>query len=87
MSADVGRRRGILVEWRGRPRRRQGYARPDDWLDYVDRPQSDKELAALRRCVGRGAPFGREAWVRRVGAAWGMESTLRPRGRPRRHEK
>jgi putative transposase len=30
--------------------------RPPGWLDYVQAPQSEAELAALRRCVARGAP-------------------------------
>ncbi|MCE5276594.1 MAG: transposase, partial [Planctomycetaceae bacterium] len=33
---------------------------PQDWLDWVNRPHSDKELAALQRCIERGVPFGRE---------------------------
>ena len=57
---------------------------PDDWLELVNRPQTDQELAALSRCTARGAPFGREAWVKRMAAEWGLESTLRPRGRPKK---
>ena len=57
---------------------------PDDWLDVVNRPQTDKELAALCRCIRRGSPFGREAWVKRMAAEWGLECTLKPRGRPRK---
>ena len=60
---------------------------PPDWLDYVNRPQSDEELSALRRCMQRGAPFGREAWVKRMVRQWGLTSTLRPRGRPRKRTK
>ena len=55
-----------------------------DWVEHVNRPQSDEELAALRRCVQRGAPFGREAWVRRMAQEWDLGSTLRPRGRPKK---
>ena len=31
----------------------------------------------------RGRPFGEEGWVRRMARRFGIESTLRPRGRPR----
>ena len=55
-----------------------------DWLEYVNRPQNDKELEAIRRCIGRGAPFGQEEWIKRVAADWDMDSTLRPRGRPKK---
>ena len=56
---------------------------PADWSHVVNRPQTDKELAALARCIARGCPFGREAWVKRMAAEWNLTSTLRPRGRPR----
>ncbi len=60
---------------------------PEDWADWVNRPQSEPELAALRRCVQRGRPFGREPWVRRFARQFGLGSTLRPRGRPRKDKK
>ena len=55
---------------------------PPDWAELVNGPQSEEELAALRRCVQRGAPFGQERWVRRIAKAVGLDSTLRPPGRP-----
>ena len=58
--------------------------RPDDWLATVNRPQTDAELAALRRCLSRGSPFGSDRWVRRIAQTLGLESTLRPRGHPRK---
>jgi len=57
--------------------------RPRDWLARVNRPQSASELEALRTSVQRGRPFGEEAWVRRMAKRFGMEATLRPRGRPK----
>jgi len=59
---------------------------PADWIEFVQRPHTQEELDALRRCILRGAPFGREAWVKRMARAWGLESTLRPRGRPRKRD-
>jgi REP-associated tyrosine transposase len=55
-----------------------------NWPAHVERPQSEQELAALRRSVNRGAPFGSEAWSRRTVAVLGLEATIRPRGRPRK---
>ena len=46
--------------------------------------QSEAELAALRESVRRGRPFGDVAWQRRTARRLGLESTLRPRGRPRK---
>jgi putative transposase len=57
---------------------------PSRWRQLVNRPQTEAELQALRRCVQRGQPFGSDAWVRRTAQALGLESTLRSRGRPRK---
>ena len=56
---------------------------PRDWVARVNRPQMASELKALRVSVQRGQPFGEEGWVRRMAKRFGMESTLRPRGRPK----
>jgi putative transposase len=56
---------------------------PDNWVTYVNRPQMVGELAALRRSVIRGAPFGDPAWQIETAKRLGLEMTLRPRGRPR----
>jgi putative transposase len=61
--------------------------RPRGWVKLVNQAQSEEELAAMRRSVTRGTPLGGEAWVRRIAAQLGLESTLRPRGRPRKDAK
>lgn len=58
--------------------------RPRDWRRVVNRPQDERELDWLRRCVRRGQPYGDEAWVRRTAAKLGLESSLRRVGRPRK---
>lgn len=60
--------------------------RPEEWLRHVNRPQNEDELAALRRCVQRGCPFGREPWVKQMAREYSLESTLQPRGRPQTHQ-
>jgi putative transposase len=55
-----------------------------NWPAYVARPQTDAELVALRRSVERGVPYGSARWQKKTIAALGLESTLRPRGRPRK---
>ena len=57
--------------------------RPADWLEIVNQPQSEGELAALRRCVNRGCPYGDANWIADTAKSLGLESTLRPRGRPK----
>ena len=59
---------------------------PEDWLAWVNRPQSDKELAALQMCMQRGSPLGQEQWVKDIAAQLGLDSTLRPKGRPRKEQ-
>lgn len=58
--------------------------RGSEWLDWVNTPLTEVELAAMRHCVDRGTPFGSERWVKRIAKRLGLESSLRPCGRPRR---
>jgi putative transposase len=58
--------------------------RPANWLQYVNRPQTEAELERLRDSIRRGRPFGDESWMARTAAALGLEASLRPRGRPRK---
>jgi putative transposase len=60
-------------------------ARPTDWTRRVNRPLTAAELEAVRCCVERGRPYGSDRWVARMAKQMGLESTLRPRGRPRIH--
>jgi putative transposase len=71
-----GQRPQLLSDW--------PVACPRNWVAAVNGVQSAAELAALRRSVARGAPFGAERWTRRVAKRLGLESSLRPRGRPKR---
>ncbi|WP_168566114.1 transposase [Crateriforma spongiae] len=56
------------------------------WADRVNEPLTEKELEAVRRCAHRGAPMGDEGWVESIARRLNLESTLRPRGRPRVHK-
>jgi putative transposase len=37
--------------------------RPVDWLESVNRCETEAELAAIRHCVNRGCPCGKPDWV------------------------
>lgn len=54
----------------------------DEWLAYVNRAETEAELKALRRSAARGTPFGEAAWQQATARELGLESTLRPPGRP-----
>ena len=58
--------------------------RPRSWVQYVNQPQSEAELKAIRLSVQRGQPYGGEAWARLTAVQLGLESTFRPRGRPKK---
>ena len=58
-----------------------------DWLDWVNQPLSDTELDTVRESGQRGRPFGSDVWQKRIVKRLGLESTLRPRGRPRKTKK
>ena len=55
---------------------------PDGWITLLNQPQSEREEEELRRCILRGCPYGAENWVAKAARRLGLESTLRPRGRP-----
>jgi putative transposase len=57
---------------------------PRQWRSHVNQPQTEAELNALRNCIRRGSPFGDERWIKSSVARLGLETTLRPRGRPRK---
>ena len=56
---------------------------PTDWVRRVNQVETEAELAALRRSAARGSPFGDGAWVERTVKHLGLESSMRPRGRPK----
>ena len=60
--------------------------RPRNWISLVNETQTEAELDAIRRSLARSQPYGSDNWTKRTASALGLESTLRPRGRPRRKE-
>ena len=69
---------------RGRLLAKSPYDLPSTWKTTVNTPESDDSLESLRGCVAKGTPFGSEAWVTETAKRFGLESTLRSSGRPRR---
>ena len=67
---------GLLSDW--------PVDRPADWAALLEEMMPGSDLAVVRHSVERGSPFGTGPWVQRVAALLGLESTLRPRGRPRK---
>jgi putative transposase len=59
-------------------------ALPHQWPSLVNKPQTQAELDAIRNCIRRGSPFGDERWIKSSVVRLGLETTRRPRGRPRK---
>jgi putative transposase len=57
---------------------------PEQWTEYVNTPLTDGELERMQQCVNRGAPFGSLEWRSRLCEQLGLESTIRPKGRPKK---
>ena len=68
--------RSLLSEW--------PVPRPRHWIDHVNEAQTEAELQAIRRSVIRGQPFGSPTWTEQVAKRLGLQSAIRPRGRPRK---
>jgi putative transposase len=71
--------RGEALLWTGDPP-----VREYNWQARVNEPLSAGDLQRLRHSVISGRPFGDETWWGAAAKRLGLESCLRPRGRPRK---
>ncbi|QDT60556.1 Transposase IS200 like protein [Stieleria bergensis] len=80
---------GSLYRWLSRPEpdpkllSAWPLARLPGWVARVNEPLTQGEIDAVRWSIKRGSPFGNETWVESTARRFDLESTLRPRGRPR----
>jgi putative transposase len=58
--------------------------RPANWIHLLNTPQKEAELAAIHAARNRGRPYGAETWATRTAKKLGVESSLRPIGRPKK---
>lgn len=59
------------LEWRRLARPKIAVAEspvplPEDWLEWVNQPQTEAELDALRKCLNRQRAFGDARWVEQL---------------------
>ena len=59
-------------------------ALPRNWRSWVNKVETEAELTSLRHSVRRGLPFGDDRWTKSSAVRLGLETTTRPRGRPRK---
>ena len=77
------RARGAEVPWLARG----PVPLPSNWLELVQQPQTEAEVEAIRSSIARGSPYGSQPWQKRAARKLHLESSLRPRGRPRKSAK
>jgi REP-associated tyrosine transposase len=58
---------------------------PSNWAGLLREDFPQAELEHIEKSIKRGAPFGRTRWTERTAARLELQSTLRPRGRPRKN--
>jgi putative transposase len=56
---------------------------PADWLQWVNKPQTEKEVQEMRRHIRTGIPYGNPPWQKHTARRLGIELDPKPRGRPR----
>jgi putative transposase len=59
-------------------------ARQRYWRDWLHTPLTERELAAVRRSVTSGRPYGPATWVEQTALRLGLDLAPRRRGRPRK---
>ena len=59
-------------------------ARPGNWIELLNTPQKEMELAELHASKNRGRPYGATDWAIETACKLGVESSLRPIGRPKK---
>ena len=56
------------------------------WGDYANAPSEVGEREQIRQSISRQTPYGESAWQEQICREFGLESTMRQRGRPRKAE-
>ncbi len=55
-----------------------------NWTGIVNGLENDQDLERIRAAIIRGSPLGDDDWTKATAHGLGLESTLRPRGRPKK---
>lgn len=57
---------------------------PSNWDKLVNHIKRPEQLDGLKNSINRGTPFGQPNWKMKTALRMNLESTLRPRGRPKK---
>lgn len=58
----------------------------EDYLEWVNQKivNEDEELEEIRNSIQGGSPFCIDTWIKKISKRLGLESTIKPRGRPKK---
>jgi len=57
---------------------------PKNYLTILNEPHTEAEENAIEKSIQRDSPFGEVTWISRIINKFGLESTVNPRGRPKK---
>ena len=57
---------------------------PKNYLKYLNEPQNESEEKAIQNSILRSSPFGDLNWTEKIIKKFNLESTIRPKGRPKK---
>lgn len=57
---------------------------PADWYTYINSDEKITDIESIRNCITRQAPLGDKNWKYMVSKKYNLESTMNPRGRPKK---
>jgi putative transposase len=57
---------------------------PKEYITYLNETQSKDAEDAIEKSELRGSPYGEEVWVAKTIKKFGLETTIRERGRPKK---
>jgi len=58
-------------------------AEPRHYREWLNQPQGKEEIENIRYAIKKSRPYGSEEWVAKAVGQFGLENTMRNRGRPR----
>lgn len=56
----------------------------EDYLNLINQTEADAVIIDIRESIQRGKPFGEGSWIGKIVKFLGLESTIKPRGRPKK---
>jgi hypothetical protein len=57
---------------------------PKNWNEFINEKENKINLDIIRNCINRQAPLGEKNWQEKIVKKYGLESTINPRGRPKK---